>query len=200
MTAPALDIPRPPALPAPDPKDSTMTSDDATTPNTTAPTSTPGAACPIRVGDEVVFARRRDLRAEVTGVFSDDGLLEYSVRTASDERAFVRPWDLLPADPGLDTPEWRQRMQRFRDSQREDVRARIRQRQNEITDRLTAFAERIETIAHAVFTGEIPDTTAVDSAPLRTEFTARDLDEDLRRLAEFRETVLEAGLFTPDEL
>ncbi|GAB2694637.1 hypothetical protein [Nocardia thraciensis] len=182
-----------------------------TTPETTphGPAADPMPAgsldCPVRIGDEVVLRHAPHLPAgRVLAVLDDDEITECAVQTPDGARILTYPSHLVPADPDHDTAEWELRMQRFRDGQRQRVLRRMQQRQRQVVQQAITLVRHAETIVTTLRTGHIPDpwadaTDSADHPP--TEFTATELDGELRQLAEYCATAVEAaGLFTADEL
>ncbi|WP_280313870.1 hypothetical protein [Nocardia wallacei] len=157
--------------------------------------------CPVQIGDEVTPRHAPHMTARVVYVHTDDDVLTTCfVETPDGIRYLTYPWRLVPADPAADAADWQLRMDRFREIQRDGVLHRLQQRQLQTVTHLTALARQVEVIAAAVRTGDLPGTAVIDDEPWRTEFTAASLDDEIRGLAEYRETVLEAELFTAEEL
>ncbi|WP_280271204.1 hypothetical protein [Nocardia wallacei] len=156
--------------------------------------------CPVQVGDKVTPRHTRHVAARVVYVHTgDDALTTCFVETPGGIRYLTYPWRLAPADPAVDRTDWQARMDRFREIQRDRVRHRFQQRQLQAMHHLTVLTRQLEAIATAVRTADLPGTAVIDDEPWRAEFTATELDEEFRQLAEYRETVLEAELFTAEE-
>ncbi|WP_280385109.1 hypothetical protein [Nocardia wallacei] len=153
--------------------------------------------CPIRAGDEVVSRDDPDTTGRVVRVYIENALTvcQVHIRGGTVSR-YVYPWELATADTAVDPVDWDLRMQHFVTVQRDRVRFRMREQQRDILHRVIALTKKATAITYELSAGRIPGPTGY--SPMG--FAAADLDEKLRRMAAYREIVIEAGLFTPDDL
>ncbi|GAB2709494.1 hypothetical protein [Nocardia thraciensis] len=153
--------------------------------------------CPVRAGDEVGLCHAPpDTLGRVARVYTEDALTKCTLEIRGGTTYLAYPWELDPADDTVDPVDWDLRMARFLTVQRERVLYRMLEQQRDILHRVIALTKQATAIIHELCAGRTPGPPG--HSPM--EFTATGLDEELRRMAEYRETVVDSGLFAPDDL
>ncbi|PPJ25609.1 hypothetical protein [Nocardia nova] len=134
------------------------------------------AYCPILVGDQLAYADRPDLRAEVTRLRFESGFLdECEVLRADGVRESVLPWMLAPTD-GTTEP-WQTRMRLLYAFRRAHVNDMLRDDSLALAERADTLSRTLAAIATALRNRVIPHASAT------TAHAARDIDEGLEALA-----------------
>ncbi|OXR39855.1 hypothetical protein B7C42_08067 [Nocardia cerradoensis] len=134
------------------------------------------AYCPILVGDQLAYADRPGLLAEVTRLRFESGFLdECEVLRADGVRESVLPWMLVPTDGTIEP--WQTRMRMLYAFRRAHANDLLRDNSLALAERADALSRTLAAMAADLRNRVIPHASAM------TTQAARDIDEGVEGLA-----------------